>query len=165
MTERKPPDLTFASWIDQQIAEAEARGAFDDLPGAGRPLRNRGDGDAGQAWLRDYLKREGIPAEDALPTPLRLRKAAERLRAGIGDFRSESEARAAITDLNEEIVRWRRFPDGPPIFVSLLDADDLIARWQAARADRPAAQTARPAPQRQPRRPTRRWWRLGRRAS
>lgn len=163
MTERKPPDLSFASWIDQQIAEAQARGAFDDLPGAGKPLRNRGDGDAGQAWLRDYLKREGIPAEDALPTPLRLRKTAERLRTGIGDFRSESEARAAIADLNEQIVRWRRFPDGPPIFVPLLDADDLITRWQAARAHQPSTQTASPGPQRPAPRRARHWWRLGRR--
>ena len=162
MTERKPADISFASWIDQQIAEAQARGAFEDLPGAGKPLPNRADGDAGQAWLRDYLKREGIPAEDALPTPLRLRKAAERLAAGIGEFRSESEARAAIADLNQQIVRWRRFPDGPPIFVPLLDADDLIARWQAARADRPRARTANPGPQRPAPRPARRWWRPGR---
>ncbi|MHB1596807.1 MAG: DnaJ family domain-containing protein [Streptosporangiaceae bacterium] len=162
MTERKPADLSFASWIDQQITEAEARGAFDDLPGAGRPLPNRGDGDAGQAWLRDYLTREGIPAEDALPTPLRLRKAAERLAADIGRFRSESEARAAIGDLNEQIVRWRRFPDGPPIFVPLLDADDLIARWRLARADPPAGQAALPGPQSQAPRTARRWWRMGR---
>ena len=161
MTERKPADLSFASWIDQQIAEAEARGAFADLPGTGRPLPNRGDGDAAQAWLRDYLKREGIPAEDALPAPLRLRKAAERLKAGIGEFRSESAARAAIADLNEQIVRWRRFPDDPPIFVPLLDVDDLIARWHAARADRPTARAANPGPEYRAPRRSRRWWRPG----
>ncbi|HUA42024.1 MAG TPA: DUF1992 domain-containing protein, partial [Streptosporangiaceae bacterium] len=38
MTERKPHDVTFRSWIDQQISEAEERGAFDNLPGAGKPL-------------------------------------------------------------------------------------------------------------------------------
>ena len=38
MTERKPPEITFASWIDQQINEAAERGAFDNLPGAGKPL-------------------------------------------------------------------------------------------------------------------------------
>ena len=36
MTERKPVNLSFTSWIDQQIDEASQRGAFDDLPGAGR---------------------------------------------------------------------------------------------------------------------------------
>ena len=29
MTERKPSGMSFTSWIDQQISEAEERGAFD----------------------------------------------------------------------------------------------------------------------------------------
>src|SRR5262245_50270332 len=36
MTERKPAGMSFTSWIDQQIEEAAERGAFDDLPGAGK---------------------------------------------------------------------------------------------------------------------------------
>ena len=38
MTERKPQSMSFTSWIDQQIADAEKRGVFDNLPGAGKPL-------------------------------------------------------------------------------------------------------------------------------
>ncbi|MDX6418598.1 MAG: hypothetical protein QOG28_3218, partial [Trebonia sp.] len=38
MTERKPPQMKFSTWIDQQIADAERRGVFDDLPGKGKPL-------------------------------------------------------------------------------------------------------------------------------
>ena len=60
MTERKPPDISFASWIDQRINEAAERGAFDNLPGAGKPLPPRGD--AAEAWLREYLRREGVSA-------------------------------------------------------------------------------------------------------
>jgi hypothetical protein len=37
MTERKPAGKSFTSWIDQQIQEAQDRGAFDDLPGTGKP--------------------------------------------------------------------------------------------------------------------------------
>ena len=77
MTERKPPQTGFTSWIDQQVADAERRGVFDDLPGAGKPLKLRPgapDGDYGQAWLRDYAGREGVPAEEMLPAPLRLRR-------------------------------------------------------------------------------------------
>ncbi len=86
VTERKPAGTSFTSWIDQQIEEAAKRGAFDDLPGAGKPLPARGDEDAGQAWLRDYVRREGMAAEELLPAPLRLRKEAElaHLRAGGG---------------------------------------------------------------------------------
>jgi hypothetical protein len=35
MTERKPADMSFRSWVEQQISEAEERGAFDNLRGAG----------------------------------------------------------------------------------------------------------------------------------
>jgi Domain of unknown function (DUF1992) len=33
--------MGFASWIDQRIQDAEERGLFDDLPGAGKPIPNR----------------------------------------------------------------------------------------------------------------------------
>ena len=36
MTERKPPGVSFESWTDRQIREAEARGEFAELPDAGR---------------------------------------------------------------------------------------------------------------------------------
>lgn len=84
--------MGFTSWIDQQMAEAERRGVFDDLPGAGKPLNLRpgaADGDYGQAWLRDYARREGVAAEEMLPTPLRLRREVERLAETAGEFRSE----------------------------------------------------------------------------
>ena len=61
MTERKPPGISFTSWIDRQINEAAKRGAFDNLPGAGKPLPKREDD--GEAWLREYLRREGVSAE------------------------------------------------------------------------------------------------------
>jgi hypothetical protein len=142
MTERKPPQMKFSTWIDQQVADAERRGVFNDLPGAGKPLNLRpgpADGDYGQAWLRDYARREGVPAEDMLPTPLRLRREIERLAETAGEFRSEAEVREAAADLNRRIVEWRRIPLGPPVHVRLVNADDLVARWRAASAAREAA--------------------------
>ena len=141
MTERKPPQTGFSSWIDQQVADAERRGLFDDLPGKGKPLKLRPgapDGDYGQAWLRDYARREGVPAEEMLPTPLRLRREIERLAETAGEFRSEAEVREAAADLNRRIVEWRRIPLGPPVHVRLVNADDLVARWRAARRAREA---------------------------
>jgi hypothetical protein len=139
MTERKPPQMSYNSWIDQQIADAERRGLFDDLPGAGKPLNIKpgaADGDYGQAWLRDYARREGVTAEEMLPTPLRLRKEIERLAQSVGEFRSEAEVREAAADLNRRIVEWRRIPVGPPIHVRLVNADDLVERWRTGRAAR-----------------------------
>ena len=132
MTERKPPEISFASWIDQQINEAAERGAFDNLPGAGKPLPKRGVADGGQAWLRDYLRREGVAADELLPTPLRLRKEVERLTDTVQDLRSEQEVREVVRELNQRILQWRRIPEGPPVYLPLLKEETMVAKWQAA---------------------------------
>ena len=84
-----------------------------------------------------------------------------------------------VRDINRRIVEWRRIPVGPPIHVRLVNADDLVARWRAARsaktAPKPApgladgphsqaspSQAGQPAPEGKPRRS--RWWRSRRRA-
>jgi hypothetical protein len=162
MTERKPQSMKFNSWIDQQIADAEKRGVFDNLPGAGKPLALKPqDGtDYGQAWVRDYARREGVPAEEFLPTPLRLRKEIEQLTESVGEMRSEEEVREIVGDLNRQILEWRRIPLGPPIFVRLVDKDEMVSRWRAAQAAKRSRSLPRPAgapaPETPPRRP-RRW--------
>jgi DnaJ homologue, subfamily C, member 28, conserved domain len=144
MTERKPPGTSFTSWIDRQISEAAQRGAFDDLPGAGKPLP-KGDGaDEGQAWLREYLRREGVSAEELLPAPLRLRKEVERLTGTVHDLGSEQEVRDTVTELNRRIIEWRRIPEGPPVFLRLVDEDMLVRKWHDGRATSPRPPSAPP---------------------
>ena len=162
MTERKPPDISFVSWIDQQINEAAERGAFDNLPGAGKPLPKRPESDDGQAWLRDYLRREGVSGEEMLPTPLRLRKEMERLTATVQDLSSEGEVREVVAGLNRRIVEWRRIPVGPPLFLPLLDADAMVARWRDAQPGPPAREQAGGPPAHEPSPRPRRWHRPGR---
>jgi hypothetical protein len=158
MTERKPPDVSFSSWVDQQIAEAAARGAFDNLPGAGQPLPVRDDSDDGQSWLREYVRREGVPVEDMLPTPLKLRREVERLPERVQALHREQDVRDAVTELNQRIMEWRRIPLGPPIFVRLADEELIVSTWLAGRpaldsapAEPSSAGAAGPA--------RRRWWR------
>lgn len=133
MTDRKPAEMTFTSWIDKQIAEATERGAFDNLPGAGKPIPHHGDEDAAAAWLREYLRKEGVSAEALLPPPLRLRKAIDRLAQAVPAMASEQDVRDAATELNHEIRDWRRIPLGPPVFVPLVDEEAMVSRWRAAR--------------------------------
>ena len=38
MTERKPPGVTWETWIDSQVRRGMEEGAFDNLPGHGKPL-------------------------------------------------------------------------------------------------------------------------------
>lgn len=159
MTERKPPEISFASWVDQQINEAAERGAFDDLPGAGQPLPKRGEAGDGQAWLRDYLRREGVSGEELLPLPLRLRKEVERLTGSVQELRSEQEVREVVGALNQRILEWRRIPEGPPVYLRLVDEEAMLVRW---REGRPPSSPAYAHPE--PPSPRPRWWhRLGRR--
>ena len=144
MTERKPPEISFASWIDQRINEAAERGAFDNLPGAGKPLPRRGEAGDGQAWLRDYLRREGVAAEELLPAPLRLRKEVERLTGTVQDLRSEQEVREVVAGLNRRILAWRRIPEGPPVYLPLVNEETMVARWRDAR--HPGAQPGAAGP-------------------
>jgi hypothetical protein len=136
MTERKPQGMSFRSWIDQQIGDAAERGAFDNLPGTGKPLRGRGEPESPDAWVMDWVRREGVPTEELLPTPLRLRKEAAQLADSVAKFASEQEVRDSVAELNDRIMAWRRLPIGPPIFVRLVDSEAMVAKW---RAERPAA--------------------------
>ena len=145
MTERKPPEISFASWIDQQINEAAERGAFDNLPGAGKPLPKRGEAGDGEAWLRDYLRREGVSAEELLPTPLRLRKEVERLTGTVQDLRSEQDVREVVAGLNQRISPVAPDPGGPagvPAACRRRDNDRPMA-GRAPRAVLPGARCPR----------------------
>ena len=164
MTERKPADMSFTSWIDKQIAEATERGAFDNLPGAGKPIPHHGDEDAAQAWLRGYLRREGLSAEALLPAPLRLRKAIDRLAGEVTGLRSEQEVREAVGELNHQIREWRRIPLGPPVFVPLVDEEAMVRQWRANQPQQaapasPAAVEPAGGPAVAPVRDRSRWWR------
>jgi hypothetical protein len=141
---------------------------FDNLPGAGKPLdlKPGTDADYGQAWTRDYARREGVAPEEFLPTPLRLRREIERLADSIGDMRSEQDVREIVGDLNRRILEFRRIPDGPPVFVPLVHMDEMVDRWRAAQAARRApapepdeAARAEPSAPAARRAPPRRWLR------
>jgi Domain of unknown function (DUF1992) len=161
MTERKPTGMSFRTWIDQQISDAAERGAFDNLPGAGKPLPKRREDDDGQQWVRDYLRREGVSTDVLLPTPLKLRKEAAILAEAVPMFRSEQDVRDAVAELNHRIMEWRRIPLGPPIFVPLVDEDAMVAAWQAAHPDPspPAPSGSASAVAAEPTAPRSSWWR------
>jgi hypothetical protein len=166
MTERKPAGVGLTSWVDQQIIDAERRGAFDDLPGAGMPIpARREEADFGQAWARDYARREGVQETDLLPAPLKLRREIERLTEAVQAMGSEQEVRDTVADLNRRIVEWRRIPIGPPVFVPLANEEMLVSQWRDAHSVKhPAplqADSDRRADGKEP--PRTPWWRSLRR--
>ncbi|GAB3290818.1 DnaJ family domain-containing protein [Parasphingorhabdus pacifica] len=159
MTERKPPDISFETWVDRQIRTAQQRGEFDDLPGAGRPLPGLDKPHDELWWLKNYLHREELSTEALLPTPVQLRKEIGRLPETTRDLRSEQAVRETVDELNRRIVDWLRTPTGPQVPIGPVDAEDIVEQWRRYRAQsRSTGTPARPAPQ-PAASPRPRWWR------
>jgi hypothetical protein len=144
MTERKPANTSFETWVEKQIREAAERGEFDNLPGAGKPIPGLHEPYDEMWWVRNYLRREGLSTEDLLPTPLRLRKEISRLPETVRALSTEREVRDAVSDLNRRIAAHVRAPSGPQVHVGPVNADDVVRRWRAER--QATARTAAPAP-------------------
>ncbi|MTE13447.1 DnaJ family domain-containing protein [Nocardia aurantiaca] len=161
MTERKPPGLSFESWIDKQVREATERGEFDNLRGAGQPIPS-GAADE-DWWLRSYLKREGVGADALLPESIVLRRERERIQETVRDMPSEREVRETVTSLNDRIVSYLRMPSGPHVPIGPLKVDEVVQTWRGERdAARAARTSAVPTPASTSEQTVgRRWWRRG----
>lgn len=153
----------YESAVDRAIREAAERGAFDDLPGRGKPLPQLDD-PSEDWWLRGYLRREGISGDLLLPPSVALRKEIDRLPGSLDELRSESDVRELIAAVNTRVVRHLRFPEGPRVPLRPVDVEAAVGAWRARRARpapagpapgvaRPVEPSGRPGPAR------RRWWR------
>jgi hypothetical protein len=142
----------YESVIDKQIRMAEERGDFDELPGKGKPLPGLDGPHDENWWIKGYVEREGVPSEALLPTPLQLRKEAERLPDTVHEMPSEQAVRAAVAELNRRIAEWLRAPSGPAVPVRPVDADAVVRDWRRRRP----APAPTPAPTAAPRRTS--WW-------
>jgi hypothetical protein len=146
MTQRKPPDLSFDSWIDVQIRDAKERGLFDELAGAGQPQRSLRDAEDPSWWAKQFLRREQV---SYLPPAIEVRVRAQKLREVLPSLPSERAVREAVEALNADIRRVNRTAsDGPPTTQAPLDAEDLVAAWRAARAGGAGARAESAAPAR-----------------
>ncbi len=142
--------------VERQIREAAERGAFENLPGRGKPLPQL-QGPADELWwARRWLEREGVSREMLLPPSVQLRKEIDRLPETLRALRDERAVRDAVGELNARVVEHLRFPSGPNVPVGRVDVEAAVARWRAERAA-PAPSPAPPDPPAEP--PRRRWWR------
>ena len=122
----------YESLIDRQIREAQERGEFDNLPGAGKPLPGYGEEYDEDWWVKDLIRREQVTG--VLPASLALRKEVEDILLVAATKKTESAVRALVADLNERIVRAQRgHVDGPPVFLPTVDADEIVRQWGEGR--------------------------------
>ncbi|MFG3255509.1 DUF1992 domain-containing protein [Streptomyces sp. NPDC048172] len=131
MTERKPPGISFESWADRQIREAEERGEFANLPGAGKPLKDEKRPYNEQWWVERKMRDENL---SHLPPSLVLRKEADEARAALARARSEAEVREIVEGINEKIRAAIKYPpEGPPHRLAPFDMERALDEWRASR--------------------------------
>jgi len=140
-------------WVDVVIDQAIARGEFDDLPLAGKPIPGIGAQHDPDWWLKALIAREQITG--VLPEAIQLRKDDAALLDRLDALRSEQDVREALAEFNARIVAARRqLMGGPPVVTPLRDVEVEVRGWHARRAS-PAVPPVEPAAQPPA---TRHWW-------
>ncbi|WP_049560670.1 J-domain-containing protein [Nonomuraea sp. SBT364] len=129
MTDRKPGGMQFESWVDRQIREAQERGEFDDLPGAGKPIPGADKPYDEHWWVKQKLESEGLSMP--LPPSLQLRKDAEQALAAAAQARSEGEIRLIMNEINDRIREAIRTGlPGPPLNLVPYDVERIVSEWR-----------------------------------
>lgn len=143
------------TWVDLQVQQAIARGDFDDLPGAGKPIEDLGSHHDPDWWVKRLVERERIAV---LPPSLALRKEDAELDDRLDAINYEAEVRRVVEDFNERVIKARySLHDGPPLVTMPRDVDETVGAWQARRAARAAARRAARSGPPDPAR-KRHWW-------
>ncbi|MFL6098244.1 MAG: DUF1992 domain-containing protein [Blastococcus sp.] len=159
MTERKPPGMSFETWVDAQISEGLARGDFDGLAGAGKPLPRASLDETGYEWVLAKARKENLDVFGMLPPGLALKKEREDLPRRADELPSAAAVRALAEDYNARVEAfWRRPQESrwSPV-PGLADVDALVDGWERTRPA-PGPPAAEPVPS-----PRVSWWRRLRR--
>jgi len=144
VTERKPPDASWESWIERLIGEGRRDGAFDDLPGQGRPIDDLDRPHDDLWWVKAKMQREDVAVT---PPTIAIRTERDTVVAAAMSATTESEVRELIERLNERIRDLNRFVTwGPPTSVAPLDVDVIVERWRQANPPEPSPPPEPPVP-------------------
>jgi hypothetical protein len=133
MTGRKPPGMTWETWIDRQIRQGMENGDFDNLPGHGRPLPDLDVIHDEMWWVRKKLRREQA---SFLPPTLAIRKELEDTLEAVAAAGTEAHVRELVAGINARIRQVNATAtSGPPSTVGPLDVERVVERWRATRAE------------------------------
>ncbi|MDY0945688.1 DUF1992 domain-containing protein [Frigoribacterium sp. CFBP9039] len=134
------------AWARTAIDQAIARGDFDDLPLAGKPLPGlAGDTVDPDWWIRGLIEREGLTG--LAPPALSLRTEHASFEQTLDGLFAEAAVRAHVDDYNARIVEARRqLRGGPPVVTPTRDVDAEVLAWHRRRAERRAREAAEVPP-------------------
>jgi hypothetical protein len=128
--EKKPPKVSWESWIERKIRESMERGEFENLPGSGQPIPDLARPYDELWWLRKKLREEKLSID---PPALTLRRELDDTRARIAAAGTEAEVRRLVATINERIVYVNsHITFGPPSDIVPLDVERVVAGWREA---------------------------------
>jgi Domain of unknown function (DUF1992) len=128
MTDRKPPGVSFETWVERRIREATERGEFDNLPGAGKPIPDLDEPHDELWWVKGKLRRENFAY---LPPTIALRREAEDALEAAAIAATEDEVRQIVAAINRKIADGnRKAASGPPLNLTPFDVERVVRRWR-----------------------------------
>jgi hypothetical protein len=143
------------AWVDRQVRAAIARGEFDNLPGAGKPLKLPDTHDP-DWWTKRLIEREKLTG--IAPPAIGLRAEDAALDGELDRMATEEQVREALADFNRRVVEARRqLQGGPPVVTPTRDVEDEVNAWRQRRAERRAVVRAAEL-RAKGEAPPRRWW-------
>jgi hypothetical protein len=132
--ERKPPSESWESFAERKIREAQEAGAFDALPGFGKPIPDLDGPDDPNWWVKKKLREEKLVL---LPPILEARLDAEKTLAAIESMTGEQQVRRGLLALNERIRKAHfSVADGPANGVRPVEVEAVVAGWLTRRTQR-----------------------------
>ncbi len=135
MTERKPAGKSWESWREELIRLAREEGAFENLPGAGKPLTDLGASYDPDWWVKKLVQREKV---SVVPPSLELLRKVEAEVERIWKLSDEAAVRERIRALHVEIARANvRAARRTPTRLAPLDADTIVAQWLKGHQETP----------------------------
>lgn len=130
------------------VDRAMARGDFDNLALAGKPIPGLGEGHDPDWWVKGLIQRENITGLG--PRAILLRKEDAELDERLDRQYTEQQVREILEDFNYRVIDARRqLLGGPPVITKLRDIEAEVERWRDRRdaARRAAEASAPPAPE------------------
>lgn len=115
------------------LEAAFARGDFDNLAYAGKPIPGLGTSADPDWWVKGLIEREQISGLG--PPALMLRKEDAELDSTLDRLPGVAGVRDLLEDFNARVIEARRqLLGGPPVITPLRDIDAEVAAWKSRRA-------------------------------
>jgi hypothetical protein len=147
---RKISDARRAEYL---VRDAIARGEFDNLKYAGKPIPGLGESVDPDWWIKGLIQREHLTGLG--PAAILLRREDAELDSELDRRYSEDQVREMVQAFNKRVIEARRqLQGGPPVITKTRDIDREVERWHERRAAAVAAAPAEPEPE-----TLRPWWR------